>query len=45
MARREQDFYPTPDETIEAFLDVFEIRGEVFRYWSLEPVTETSSGH
>ena len=27
MARREQDFYPTPDETIEAFLDVFEIRG------------------
>lgn len=44
MARREQDFYPTPDETIEAFLDVFEIRG-VFRYWSLEPVTETSSGH
>lgn len=45
MARREQDFYPTPDETIEAFLDVFEIRGGVFRYWSLEPVTEASSGH
>lgn len=30
MARREQDFYPTPDETIEAFLDVFEIRGGYF---------------
>lgn len=29
MARREQDFYPTPDETIEAFLDVYEVRGGI----------------
>ncbi len=29
MARREQDFYPTPEETIKAFLDVYQLGGGV----------------
>ena len=29
MARREQDFYPTPEETIKAFLDVYQLGGGI----------------